>query len=467
MITASRATLSVSNTELVVTPTPLEAALAGSSEPTRIPIEAITKVDLTEGDDWSTGTVSITCSDIVVNVVFAPGAGAAMRELEDAISAAQRGDAPTQDAQRGGSSGLPGFDFVAFDVETANQRWGSICQIGAVKVIDGVETDRVSWLCMPPEQWAEFDPHNVAIHGIRREDVADAPSVADCIAQLVEFAASLPLVAHNAHFDSTALFQAAGAVGIDAPQVLFACSLAQARSCDLDVENHKLPTLASHFGVPLEQHHDACADAAACAGIMVGLARRAHYQGSLVGFVHDAGFTLGSIDSHRVTPVLRDRSGAGRALQAESIAKGGMQAAAAAVPAPAGSNQAGPSRKSTPKQSKDRKPAPWQAVATPDTVPEPALDADASSPLFGQHVTLTGEFSPFDKGALWQGIAAQGGQVGKNVTKKTTILVVGEWGSMTSKEKRARQLIEQGQDIAIWKADQLLDALGLNEQPPF
>ena len=53
------------------------------------------------------------------------------------------------------------------------------------------------------------------------------------------------------------------------------------------------------------------------------------------------------------------------------------------------------------------------------------------------------------------------------MTKKTTILVVGEWGSMTSKEKRARQLIEQGQDIALWKADKLLDALGLNEQPPF
>ena len=53
------------------------------------------------------------------------------------------------------------------------------------------------------------------------------------------------------------------------------------------------------------------------------------------------------------------------------------------------------------------------------------------------------------------------------MTKKTTILVVGEWASMTSKEKRARELMEKGQEIEIWPADKLLDILGLNEQPPF
>ncbi|MDN8622658.1 BRCT domain-containing protein, partial [Corynebacterium sanguinis] len=93
--------------------------------------------------------------------------------------------------------------------------------------------------------------------------------------------------------------------------------------------------------------------------------------------------------------------------------------------------------------------------------------ADPNSPLYGHNVTLTGEFEPFDKGQLWSGIAAQGGQVGKNVTKKTTILVTGEWATMTSKEKRARELMDKGQDIEIWSAEKLLDALGLNEQPPF
>jgi len=38
---------------------------------------------------------------------------------------------------------------------------------------------------------------------------------------------------------------------------------------------------------------------------------------------------------------------------------------------------------------------------------------------------------------------------------------------VTSKEKRARELQDKGQDIQIWQASQLLEALGLDEKPPF
>jgi len=100
-------------------------------------------------------------------------------------------------------------------------------------------------------------------------------------------------------------------------------------------------------------------------------------------------------------------------------------------------------------------------------VPEPNPEADPNAALYGEHVTLTGEFEPHDKGELWAKIADQGANVGKNVTKKTTILVVGEWATMTSKEKRARELMDKGQDIQIWPAHHLFEVLGLGEQPPF
>ena len=51
--------------------------------------------------------------------------------------------------------------------------------------------------------------------------------------------------------------------------------------------------------------------------------------------------------------------------------------------------------------------------------------------------------------------------MGKNVTKKTTILVAGAWATMTSKEKRARELMEKGQDIEIWPAEKLFSVLDL------
>ncbi|HIW92294.1 MAG TPA: BRCT domain-containing protein [Candidatus Corynebacterium avicola] len=117
----------------------------------------------------------------------------------------------------------------------------------------------------------------------------------------------------------------------------------------------------------------------------------------------------------------------------------------------------------------EEKPAPrrgnWKAVATPDTIPEPNTEADANNPVFGQNVTVTGDFAPYEKGEVWDMIAEAGGTVGKNVTKKTTLLVIGEWNSVTSKEKRARELREKGQEITLWTFDEFLKALGKTRRP--
>ena len=463
MITAHGATLTVTNEALTLTPTALAASLRGGSNSREVAIADISDTTSVAGDAWTRPHVDIDTAGGTVTVWFAPGDEEGPAELCKLLDDAQHGHAPATGTVAGGA-GIPGFSFVGFDVETANRRWGSICQIGLVKIVDGEEVDRASWLCKPPVSLAQFEEGNVAIHGITEQDVADAPDVCDCIPKMAEFVGDLPLVAHNAQFDASALRDACQASDVEVPQMLFACTLAQARATKLDVANHRLPTLAEHFGITLDNHHDACEDAAACAGVMVGLARQAGHTGSLMSFVHDSGFTLGSIDAARVTPVLRDRSGAGRAMQAEKAAQGGVAAAVAASAAPQGSNQAGPAKRAQHNKGPQR---PWQSVATPDTVPEPDPESDPNAPLYGEHVTLTGEFEPHDKGELWQKIAEQGAQVGKNVTKKTTVLVVGEWATMTSKEKRARELKDKGQDIQIWQADQLLEALGLNEQPPF
>lgn len=451
MISAHGATVTVSNTAVIVSPTALAASLRGDSAPRTVDIDQVEGATSTSGDAWSPSRVEIATTAGPVVVEFPPGDTAGAQELVALIDAALQGNAPADSVD--GAAGIPGFSFVALDVETANQNWGSICQIGVVKIVDGEEVDRTSWTCAPPAGIDEFDPFNVDIHGITAEAVANCPNVGEIMDEVAEFIGELPMVAHNAQFDASALRYACVAAKREVPKIMFACTLAQARATTLDVANHRLPTLAEHFGVALDAHHDAEADAAACAGIMLGLARQANYEGSLLGFVHDAGFALGSIDTDRVTPVLLDRSGATRALQAKRVAEDGMAAAVGAVAAPRGSNQAGPK-----KQPRNQ----WQAVSTPDTVPEPAADADPDSALYGQHVTLTGDFEPFDKGELWDGIAAQGGQVGKNVTKKTTILVAGTWATMTSKEKRARELQEQGQDIQVWTADQLLEVLGFD-----
>ncbi|QYH19509.1 3'-5' exoribonuclease [Corynebacterium aquatimens] len=469
MISAHGAQVTVTNEEITVTPTPLAASLAGSSAARSLAIAGVRSVTATPGDAWTPAAVAIDAGAGTVTITFPPGDASGPEDLAALITEAMQGEAPDV-APLDGHAGIPGFSFVALDVETANQHWGSICQIGMVKIVDGEEVERVSWLCTPPAGIDEFDPYNVAIHGITSEKVADSPNVGDLIDGVSDFVGDLPLVAHNAQFDVTALRNACVATRRPIPRMMFACTLAQSRATALDVLNHRLPTLAEFFEVALDNHHDAAADAAACAGIMVGLARRAAHEGSLMSFVHNTGFALGSLDDVRVTPVLRDRSGATRAMQAKRVAEAGLLAAVGAVATPQGSNQSGPSdagerpreqRAAAPRNQAQRNQAPWQAVATPDTIPDPNPEADPDSPLYGQNVTLTGDFEPYDKGELWNGIAHHGGTVGKNVTKKTTILVAGEWATMTTKEKRARELQEKGQEIEIWPASKLFAVLGL------
>ncbi|GAB3080956.1 exonuclease domain-containing protein [Corynebacterium aquatimens] len=484
MIKTHGAHVAVTTTAVEIHPDPLAAALCGVVGTDAIDITTIGDVTVHEGDAWDGGAVSLTLApsgdkkggdpDAVV-IRFAPGDTDGPSHLAGLIRAAISGDAEALSNDPAAAAALPGFDFVALDVETANQNWGSVCQIGLAKVTDGEITETASWLCQPPEPIAQFDDANVTIHGIAPEKVAGEPTVAKRLEELAAFVGDLPVVAHNAYFDASALRTAAIYSNVPAPRFSFGCTLAQSRATDLGVANHRLPTVCDAVGVTLDNHHDAADDARACAELMVALARRAKHTGTLIEFIHATGFALGSIGDDRVTPSLLDRSGATIALQARA-AQTQATGWAGALPAtdvddasenpaeashtPTSNTGAGAGAGAGEKKSR-RGPAPWQAVATPDTIPEPSPDANPNSPLFGHNVTLTGEFEPYDKGTLWDGIAAQGGKIGKNVTKKTTVLVVGEWGSMTSKEKRARELIDKGQEIQIWTAQQLIDVLDL------
>ena len=131
----------------------------------------------------------------------------------------------------------------------------------------------------------------------------------------------------------------------------------------------------------------------------------------------------------------------------------GSSAAPAAAPTSS-------STKKTAKKSGNRR-APWDRVATPDKVPEQNTEADVDGPVFGETVVITGDVDPYSKGEVWDMLADAGAIVAKNVTKKTTLLILGEWATVTSKEKRARELQEQGQELAIWTFEELLHKLGV------
>lgn len=166
------------------------------------------------------------------------------------------------------------LDFTAIDFETANSSPASACSVGLVRVRDGRVVATAGWLIQPPAGHDEFQEWNVRIHGIQQEDVRYADSWIDQFDRLCAFAGADVLVAHNAGFDVNVLRRASEATGLECPPYRSLCSLQVARKT-YDLDSYRLPRAAAAAGFAEFSHHDALADARACAQIVIDSALRA------------------------------------------------------------------------------------------------------------------------------------------------------------------------------------------------
>lgn len=462
MTQAHNATLTVSNDTITMIRSELSAALYRGDESrtvATINIADITGISATEPTALECGSVVLHGTDM--SVTFPPGQAStkALQAFITDIRDAQQGKAPAEGA-------VAGLNFLAVAIEStgnveknaeentkdntnaegtaqanANGTASSnnALRVHTVEYTDGQANTEKTW------SLEEFAHH-----------VQNSPELAD---------GSTPIVAHNGFYQAAQLHRALAATHAT---FTYACTLALARNASthatITVRDHELDTIAQALDVATNKPastESAAAAAYATGEILVALALREHHRGSVAELYATNKFALGKVHGDTHLPVLR--------TDLSELAGGGAQSTGSNAQAGHSSQQASTSEKAAKSTMKSGggQPAPWQAVATPDTVPEANHNADSDHPLFGEHVTLTGEFEPYDKGRLWSDIAERGAQIGKNVTKKTTILVVGEWAKKTSKEKRAEELNEKGQGIAIWPASKLLHVLGLDEEPPF
>jgi DNA polymerase-3 subunit epsilon len=79
------------------------------------------------------------------------------------------------------------LDFVAIDFETANSSPASPCAVGLVRVEAGEITQSLSMLFKPPSPNNFFHAGNIAVHGIRPDDIVDAPEWLDALPELLLF----------------------------------------------------------------------------------------------------------------------------------------------------------------------------------------------------------------------------------------------------------------------------------------
>jgi DNA polymerase-3 subunit epsilon len=146
-------------------------------------------------------------------------------------------------------------NFTAIDFETATGYRNSICQVGLVRVENGIITKEVNLLVQPPNNyyWSRFSD----IHGIAAKGTANAPTFAQVWQQIAPYIKNQNVIAHNGFgFDFPVLDKTLLHYGLLIPNYN--------KFCTYKIYKANLANLCQEFSIPLN-HHDALSDARACA----------------------------------------------------------------------------------------------------------------------------------------------------------------------------------------------------------
>ncbi|MER6348372.1 DEDDh family exonuclease [Streptomyces sp. NPDC001595] len=107
----------------------------------------------------------------------------------------------------------------------------------------------------------ERDPGPVWIHGLTSEALEGAPLFADIAEEFATRLEGRVLVAHNAVFDWQMIAREYARAQREAPVRQRLCTIALSKALALPLPNHKLESLAAHFGVVQQRAHHALDDA--------------------------------------------------------------------------------------------------------------------------------------------------------------------------------------------------------------
>lgn len=161
--------------------------------------------------------------------------------------------------------------FIAFDVETPNERNDRMSACGITVIENGSITDSYFSLVNPQTYFAEF---NSELTGITAQSVKNSPTFPKIWEEISGYLTSGIIIAHNAPFDMRVLGKCLSHYNIDTGRYLpYACTVQMGRRCCPDLPNHKLNTMCDHFGIELD-HHKADSDSYACANLLINYIKK-------------------------------------------------------------------------------------------------------------------------------------------------------------------------------------------------
>ncbi|MBK3496871.1 DNA polymerase III subunit epsilon [Viridibacillus sp. YIM B01967] len=140
------------------------------------------------------------------------------------------------------------MDFIAIDIETANQWRDSICSIGLVKVVDGEIQDTLFTYINPEQPFDEYHTHH---HGLTAENVQHAPTFKEFYPTLCQWLNNQFVVAHYVKYDENVIQESCESIQQLPPYCQYGCTLELAQKACPELPNFKLASVASKLSIPL------------------------------------------------------------------------------------------------------------------------------------------------------------------------------------------------------------------------
>jgi DNA polymerase-3 subunit epsilon len=156
--------------------------------------------------------------------------------------------------------------FIAIDLETTGKYPldAEICEMAAVKWRNGQVVDTYQTLLKPTLRMSD---EVIAIHNITNEMVESAPLLEHKLAEFHAFLSDGFILAHHAPFDMGFLAWEFEKARMLLPSNPGFCTSLLSRAINADVSNHRLATLAAHFGIEAGAAHRALDDAKTCLAV--------------------------------------------------------------------------------------------------------------------------------------------------------------------------------------------------------
>jgi DNA polymerase III subunit epsilon len=147
------------------------------------------------------------------------------------------------------------MNFTAIDFETATPLHKSICQVGLVRVENSIIIEKYMSLIKPPDN--EYTYQNMKVHGILAYQTDNAPLFSDVWKRIKHHIEGELVVCHNSSFDITKLVETLRHYQLEIPYFEV--------DCTFKIFGSNLKDCCSENGIEFYDHHDALADAEACA----------------------------------------------------------------------------------------------------------------------------------------------------------------------------------------------------------